>query len=82
MAMWSNAWSSAAERGWEDPVGALVCVVDCIWVVVDILGSWVMVETCGLFIIERTAEEFLIVWFIEAVLLDAVLDESLLKSRS
>jgi len=73
-----------AERGWEDPVDALVCVVDCIWVVVvvAILGSWVSVEICGLFVTERTAGEFLMVLFKEAVLLDAVLDELLLESRS
>ncbi len=29
-AMWSNAQSSAAERGWEDPVDALACVVACV----------------------------------------------------
>ncbi len=37
---------------------------------------------CGLFVVERTAGEFLIVLFNEAVLLDAVLDESLPESRS
>ncbi len=41
-----------------------------------------MVEICGLFVAERTAGEFLIVLFREVVLLDAVLDESLLESRS
>ena len=57
--------------------------MDCVWVVVvvDILGSWVAVETCGLFVTERMAGEFLMVLFSEAVLLDAVLDESLLGSR-
>ncbi len=50
--------------------------------VVAILGSWVAVEICGLFVTERTAGEFLIVLFSEAVLLDAVLDELLPKSRS
>ena len=61
-----------------------VCIVACVWVVVvvAILGSWVVTEICGLLVIERTAGEFLIVLFNEAVLLDAVLDESLLKSRS
>ncbi len=61
----------------------VACVV-CVWVVVAvaILGSWVVVEICGLFVIERTAGEFLIVLFSEAVLLDAVLDESLLESKS
>ncbi len=49
---------------------------------VDIFGSWVTVETCGLFVTERTAGEFLIVLFSDVILLDAVLDESLLKSRS
>ncbi len=49
---------------------------------VAILGSWVTVEICGLFVTERMAGEFLIVLFNEAVLLDAVLDESLLESRS
>ena len=65
-------------------MGALACVVDCVWVVVlvAILGSWVAVEICGLFVTERAAGEFLIVLFSEAVLLDAVLDESLLESRS
>src|SRR6266436_5818837 len=41
-AMWSSARSSAAERGWEDPVDAVAWVVACVWVVVvvaDILGS-------------------------------------------
>jgi len=51
-------------------------------VVVAIFGNWVIVEICGLFVTERTAGEFLIVLFNEAVLLDAVLDESLPKSRS
>jgi len=51
-------------------------------VAVAILGSWVMVEICGLLGAERTAGEFLIVLFKEAVLLDAVLDELLLESRS
>ncbi len=50
--------------------------------VVTILGSWVTIEICGLFVTERMAREFLIVLFSEAVLLDAVLDKSLLKSRS
>ncbi len=83
-AMWSSARSSVAERGWEDPVDALVCVVACVWVVVvvAIFGSWVIVEICGLFVTERTAGEFLMVLFNEAMLLDAVLDESLLESRS
>ncbi len=49
---------------------------------VAIFGSWVMVEICGLFVTERMAGEFLMVLFREAVLLDAVLDESLLESRS
>ncbi len=49
---------------------------------VAIFGSWVVVEICGLLVIERMAGEFLIVLFKEAVLLDAVLDESLLESRS
>jgi len=73
-----------AERGWEDPVDAAAWVMDCIWVVVvvDILGSWVVVETCGLFVTERMAGEFLIVLFSDAMLLDAVLDESSLESRS
>ncbi len=63
---------------------AVVCAVVCTWVVVvaDILGSWVSVEICGLFVVERTAGEFLIVLFNEAVLLDAVLEESLPESRS
>ena len=39
-------------------------------------------EICGLFVIERTAGEFLMVLFSDAVLLDAVLDESLPGSRS
>ena len=58
--------------------------MDCVWVVVvvDILGSWVAVEICGLFVTERTAGEFLMVLFSDAVLLDAVLDESLPRSRS
>ena len=58
--------------------------MDCIWVVVvvDILGSWVAVEICGLLVTERTAGEFLMVLFNDAVLLDAVLDESLPGSRS
>jgi len=51
-------------------------------VVVDILGSWVVVEICGLFVVERMAGEFLIVLFSDAVLLDAVLDESFPVSRS
>ncbi len=65
-------------------MGALACVVDCVWVVVlvAILGSWVVVETCGLLVTERTAGEFLIVLFSEAVLLDAVLDGSRLGSKS
>jgi len=65
-------------------VDAVACVVVCVWVVVvvAILGSWVKVEICGLFVTERTAGEFLIVLFSEAVLPDAVLDESLLESRS
>ena len=73
-----------AERGWEDPVDAVAWVVDCVWVVVvvDILGSKVVVETCGLLVTERMAGEFLIVLFSDAVLLDAVLDESLPESRS
>jgi len=50
-------------------------------VVVDILGSWVAVEICGLFATERMAGVFLIVLFSDAVLLDAVLDESLPESR-
>ncbi len=50
--------------------------------VVDILGSWVVIEICGLFAIERMAGEFLMVLFNDAVLLDAVLDESLPGSRS
>ncbi len=60
----------------------MVAWVVCIWVVVAvaILGSWVMVEICRLF--ERTAGEFLMVLFSEAVLLDAVLDKSLLESKS
>ncbi len=59
-------------------------LVGCVWVVVvvDILGSWVDVEICGLFVTERMVGEFLIVLFSEAVLLDAVLEESLLESRS
>ncbi len=61
---------------------AVAWVVDCVWVVVvvDILGSWVAVEICGL--LERTAGEFLMVVFSDAVLLDAVLDESLPESKS
>ena len=39
-------------------------------------------EICGLFVTERTAGEFLMVLFNEVVLLDAVLDKSLLESRS
>ena len=83
-AMWSSARSSAAERGWEDPVDAVAWVVDCVWVVVvvDIFGSWVAVEICRLFVTERTAGEFLMVLFNDAVLLEAVLDESSLVSRS
>ena len=50
--------------------------------VVDIFGSWVVIEICGLFVIERTAGEFLMVLFSDAVLLEAVLDESLPESRS
>ena len=63
---------------------AVVCIVACVWVVVvvAILGSWVKVEICGLFATERTAGEFLIVLFSEAVLLDAILEESLPESRS
>ena len=49
---------------------------------VDILGNWVTVETCGLFVTERMAGEFRIVLFNDAVLLEAVLDESLPESRS
>ena len=49
---------------------------------VTILGSWVTVEICGLFVTERMAGEFLMVLFSKAVLLDAVLDELLLESRS
>ena len=49
---------------------------------VAILGSWVAVEICGLLVAERTAGKFLIVMFNDAVLLDAVLDESLPGSRS
>jgi len=81
--MWSSIRRSAAERGWEDPVGAVVCVVACVCVVVvvAIFGSWVRVEIFGLFATERMAGEFLIVLFIEAVLLDAVLDESVSESR-
>ena len=58
--------------------------MDCVWVVVvvDILGNRAAVETCGLFVTERTAGEFLIVLFSDAVLLDAVLDESSPESRS
>ena len=58
--------------------------MDCVWVVVvvDILGNRVVVETCGLFVIERMAGEFLMVLFSDAVLLDAMLDESLPESRS
>ena len=41
-----------------------------------------MVEICGLLVTERTAGEFLMVLFNDAVLLDAILDESLLESRS
>ncbi len=82
--MWSNARSSAAERGWEDPVDAVAWLVDCVWVVVvvDIFGSGAAVEICGLLVTERMAGEFLMVLFSDAVLLDAVLDESLPKSRS
>ena len=63
---------------------AVVCVVACVWVVVvvSILGSWVRVAICGLFVTERTAGEFLMVLFNDAVLLEAVLDESSLVSRS
>jgi len=50
--------------------------------VVAILGSWVRVEILGLFVTERMAGEFLIVLFSEAVLLDAILDESVSESRS
>ncbi len=73
-----------AERAWEDPVDAVVWVVACVWVVVvvAIFGSWVRVEVLGLFATERMAGEFLIVLFNEAVLLDAVLDESVSESRS
>ncbi len=46
------------------------------------MGSWVKVEVLGLFVIERMAGEFLIVLFSDAMLLDAVLDESLPESRS
>jgi len=82
--MWSNVRSSAAERGWEDPVDAVAWLVDCVWVVVvvDIFGSRVTVETCGLFVTERTAGEFLMVLFSDAVLLDAVLDKLLPDSKS
>ncbi len=61
---------------------AVAWVVDCVWVVVvvDILGSWVVVEICGL--LERMAGEFLMVVFSDAVLLDAVLDESFPESKS
>ncbi len=61
---------------------AVACVVVWVVVVVDIFGSWVNVEICGLFVAESTAGEFLIVLFSEVVLLDAVLEESLLESRS
>ena len=63
---------------------AVVCVVAYVWVVVvvAILGSWVKVEICGLFVTERMAGEFLIILFSEAVLLDAILEESLPESRS
>ncbi len=63
---------------------AVVCIVACVWVVVvvAILGSWVKVEICGLFVTERMAGEFLIILFSEAVLLDAILEESLPESRS
>ncbi len=49
---------------------------------VDILGNWVTVEICRLFVTERMAGEFRIVLFSDAVLLEAVLDESLPESRS
>ncbi len=82
--MWSSAQSSAAERGWEDPVAAVAWLVACVWVVVvvDIFCGRAVVETCGLFVTERMAGEFLMVLFSDAVLLDAVLDESLPESRS
>ncbi len=49
---------------------------------VDIFGNWVTVDICGLLVTERTAGEFRIVLFSDAVLLEAVLDESLPGSRS
>jgi len=84
MAMWSSVRRSVAERGWEDPVDAVACVVVCVWVVVvvTIFGSWVRVEVLGLFVVERMAGEFLIVLLSKAVLVDAVLDESVSESRS
>ncbi len=41
-----------------------------------------MVEICGLFVTERTAGEFLMVLFNDAVLLDAMLEESFPESKS
>jgi len=43
---------------------------------VDIVGSWVNVVICGLLVVDRTTGEFWIVLFMDAVLLDVVLDES------
>jgi len=82
--MWSSVRRSVAERGWEDPVDAVACVVVCVWVVVavTIFGSWVRVEVLGLFVVERMAGEFLIVLLSKAVLVDAVLDELVSESRS
>ncbi len=59
-------------------------VVACIWVVVviTILDSWVSVVTHGLLAADSTAGVFQIVLFIDAVLLDAVLVESLSDSKS
>ncbi len=83
-AMWSSVWSLAAERGCVELKDMVDWVVACIWVVVviTILDSWVSVVTHGLLAADSTAGVFQIVLFIDAVLLDAVLVESLSDSKS
>ena len=77
-----RAWISAADTWFTAGAAAYAVVVDvAIWVVVDIVGSWVSVVMCGLLAVDRTTGEFQMVLFIDAVLLDTVLDE-LSDSRS